>query len=288
MGRKTQALAVPEPPQRGQKYQRSYWTRTDAEVLAEWDMLSTPPAWMTFELNEALNEISEPHQAKKRITVLRLAEAYASGIGIKATLKHSATCNQSTWYGRPSLDEPGWRDDPAIANALEIATKRALWWYEREETERIARRQRQLALAQDEMVDLTGLALETLADLMLNGESERVRREAAEAVLERADVATASKGTQAHNVNIIASQGPSMAEIRHRERNRAGVPDLDTPVIGDGTDPAGHSPAPPPGIDHQDDLEVLPPPKQRHSDNGNEHEDIVIEHEVGASEDLGD
>jgi hypothetical protein len=175
---------------------------------------------MSFEVQAALDAIGEPHSRKKRCTVLRLAEARATGVSVRTVFEQDDTCNVQTWYGRGANDT-GWKDDPAIASALEVATKRAQWWQDQEEGQRIALRQKQLAATQDELVDLSALATQTLADLMMNADSEKVRLEAAETVLDRADEATARKIVAATDLSVTSNEAaPTMNEIRRRQRQR--------------------------------------------------------------------
>lgn len=198
-------------------YRRGHWAWTEQRRLQLWNPLGAPTAWMTAEVQDALDAIPEPHTRKKRCTVLRLAEARALGLGVRAVFDQEDTCNAVTWYGRKG---DGWKDEPAIKEALEIATKRAQWWQDQEEAQRITMRGRQLAATQDELVDLSKLATETLADLMMNAGSEKVRLEAAETVLDRAAAETAKKLTVEADVTSGERRGPSMADIRRRQRQR--------------------------------------------------------------------
>lgn len=208
-----------------------------------------PAAWMSYEIHEALNKIGPPHERRKRVTVLRLAEGAASGVAIRNILDRNDTCSVSTWYGQRRNNLTGWRDKPAIKSALEIATRRAHWFYDREEAARIALRQRQISQTQDEIVDLTQLATETLAALMLNAGSEKVRLEAASEILDRADEATAKKTMAEHNITIGKAEGPRMSEIMRRQRRRDGEGDI---VIL----PTGGQVPPPPVVIEQDLLEL--------------------------------
>lgn len=206
------------------QYRRGHWAWTEGRRLQTWDPLGTPASWMTHEIEQALAQIEGPHERKKRCTVLRLAEARALGLGVRSAFDQSDTCNAVTWYGREGV---GWKDDPAIAKALELATRRAQAWQDQEEVQRITLRQRQLALTQDELVDLSKLATTTLADLMMNAGSEKVRLEAAETVLDRADAATAKKSTVEADIAFGDRKGPTMSEIRRRQRRRGELAHMD-------------------------------------------------------------
>lgn len=81
---------------------------------------------MSFEVQQALEQITGDEVAKKQRTVLHLAVAIATGASQRDVFKRRDTCNRVTWYGRDG--GPGWHDDPAVAQALDVAKKRALWW----------------------------------------------------------------------------------------------------------------------------------------------------------------
>lgn len=200
-------------------YRRGHWAWSETRKVQSWDPVRYPSAWMTYEIQEALNAIPEPNSRKKRCTVLRMAEAKVNGLSIRSVFDMPDTCSTQTWYGR-TTEDPGWKDDPAIAKALELATRRAQEWQDQEEAQRMTLRQRQLSQTQDELVDLSKLATQTLAELMMNAGSEKVRLEAAETVLDRADEATAKKLVAATDITVGERKGPRMSEIRRRQRER--------------------------------------------------------------------
>ena len=89
------------------------------------------PAWISKEVHDALSALDGkgPERAKKERTVLRLAEATATGVAhrqIFANHRLYGVVNGKYWYGWK--DKAGWKDDPAVAHALDVATDRALWW----------------------------------------------------------------------------------------------------------------------------------------------------------------
>lgn len=89
------------------------------------------PEWLTYEISEALAAIQDPNAAKKEATVLRIAQAAAHGQSLTSVFDRDDTCKDDIWYGRNRKNKPrkpGWKDDPAIAHALQLATDRARWW----------------------------------------------------------------------------------------------------------------------------------------------------------------
>jgi hypothetical protein len=261
------------------RYQRGQWKEQEIARVRNWDTDTYPPAWMTLEITEALNAIEGPYLEKKRTTVLRLAEGLSSGVPIRDLLNLSDTCDGSVWYGRPSRDKTGWKDDPHIKAAYEAALQRAFWWKEQEKVQRITLRHRQLGETEDELVDMTKLALETLGELMASAESEKVRLEAAAQILDRADEVTAVKSMQSMEHSLVTSTGPTMSAIKRRRRQRDGA------IIHDDIpeDDLESLPPPPPG---GGDVSILPEP-----DGGNgsgEWQDVGEDEEYGWIDEKGE
>jgi len=153
------------------------------------------PAWLTDELYKLLNEIGGHNQRKKRTTVLRLAEAYATGGTEASVWARPECCGRVPWEGKYKHGErlPGWRDDPAIQAALAAATKRAHWWMDQAEARRIAKRTEDVAKARDKLAELAWPAVLKLGAI-LSADNLEVARKAANDILDRADEATAVKG----------------------------------------------------------------------------------------------
>jgi hypothetical protein len=84
------------------------------------------PEWLNEEVSAALLQLNGEHSAKKEATVLRLAEASASGESWTAVFARPDTCSKRVWYG--GGDKAGWQTDPIIQQALRVATARARWW----------------------------------------------------------------------------------------------------------------------------------------------------------------
>lgn len=184
-----------------------------------------PPVWMSLEVQEALNAITGEHIRKKRTTILRLAEAEASGTSKRSVFASPDCCNSAAWYGRTGRTEgydeqPGWKDDEAIAYAFELCRRRAHWYYDQLEEERIAMRRDVLAAAEDRLAEIAPAAVEVLFDVMLDAELDDVRRKAAVDALTHASSATAPKSKAETDVALeIRGGGVSMRDIRHRQRN---------------------------------------------------------------------
>jgi len=143
---------------------------------------------MTFEIRQALEKIQPPNVRKKRTTVLRLAEARANNRSQAETFKRPDVCSEATWLGqyRKGQQKPGWRDDPAIQDALALATARAQDWEDTHIARQIAKTRRQLA------THAPGAEL-SLCNLALKANSESIRRQACLDILDRADVNLTSK-----------------------------------------------------------------------------------------------
>lgn len=155
------------------------------------------PDWISGEVEAALRDVLPPTRARKHYTILRIADAAARDESIKRLLHDDPkTCSEPTWYGRYKGGEfhPGWRDDPAIARALQIASERAQRWYNTRVARSLQEAAQELALGAPE-------AAKELRRQVGHGERDTDRREAAKAVLDRAGVETAPKQSQQHSLD---------------------------------------------------------------------------------------
>jgi len=148
------------------------------------------PEWMTYELENALRQITGRHARKKRTTILRLAEGVVVGRPVTETLAMAETCSETTWYGRyeKGQKKPGWRDDPLVSQALKLATQRAQYCSDTYIAEQIKETRRLMA-------KYGPGAVHKLGGLMLTAGSESLQRLSALDILDRLDPETASKGT---------------------------------------------------------------------------------------------
>jgi plasmid maintenance system antidote protein VapI len=177
-----------------------------------WWLRDMPPetmGWMTPELRRALDEIEQPHVAKKRATVLLLASATANDVAWSTVFEDPRACNQRVWYQK-------WQHDPAIATALELATMEALHWRDAE-TARIeahVTQQRRRAIAEGSLDAVTGLRKTALS------EPSHMQIDASKVLLTLADEEAAAK--------LAAAKGkPIEVEVKglddHIERELARV-----------------------------------------------------------------
>lgn len=189
------------------------------------DPVETPPSWVSFEVMQALNKIKDPWNRKKRLTVLRVAEALASGLPIRHVFDSDDTCSTPTWYGNKNHGQPAWREQPDIANALEVARRAAQRYYDEQEIKRLKFRSRVLHTSQDRLAELTQLAVESLGFLMVASESDETRRKAAVDVLTHAAPETAPKSQDQRRLELhMDGDGMTMRDILNRERR---MPDAD-------------------------------------------------------------
>jgi hypothetical protein len=164
------------------------------------------PDWLSAEVNEALSRIGGDNVPKKEKTVLLLAQASAVGEPWVKIFGRKDTCSSKIWYGwiekASGLRHPGWQDDVAIGQALEVATRRARWWMR-------VRQGRAVEAALDTIVEAAPDAAEQLVRMATRG-AVRVRvgdedapvntavaapeiLRAINSLLDRADLKTASK-----------------------------------------------------------------------------------------------
>ncbi|GIK73819.1 MAG: hypothetical protein BroJett021_28070 [Chloroflexota bacterium] len=159
---------------------------------------------MTFEIQQALEAITGApgHLRRKRVTVLRVAQAQAAGEPLTSVWSRNGACSKETWYGetRNGVRRPGWRDEPEVQHALELARRRAEWWLN-------VREGRALQRTLDVIVEAAPTAAMQLARMATQGimcvrrgetmvEEEVKAAEVVKAInslLDRADSSTASK-----------------------------------------------------------------------------------------------
>lgn len=183
------------------------------------------PDWLTPEIDEALAAITNPHAAKKQLTVLLVAQALATGQPVSAVFQRDDTCKADIWYGAKRRTtgkrKPGWKEDPAIATALHLATERARWWVRVKQGQAV-----QSAL--DILMDAGEAAAQQLANMVRMGvlvfdfgaDGMELRRadvghvlEASKQILDRVSAATATKAT----TEVI---GMSLEEWRAIQKQR--------------------------------------------------------------------
>lgn len=166
------------------------------------------PDWLTYEVEQALAAIDGEHVAKKEATVLRLAQAIAAGESQAAVFRLPGTCSKNIWHGVG--DKTGWKDDPAIARALHLATERARWWVR-------IKQGRAIQDSLDILVDGAETAAQQLVNMVKMGvlvfdfgaDGLELRRaevghvlEASKQILDRVSALTATKAPEAVKIQI--------------------------------------------------------------------------------------
>lgn len=181
------------------------------------------PEWMTFEVHEACARIGGNDVVKKEITVLRLAEAIATGQAESSVFERADTCNSKYWYGwtdkKNGKRHIGWRNQPTIKRALEVATARARWWMR-------VKQGRAVENALDVLTDSVEAVAGQLVRIAVQGRASVMRDElsgfeaasvqeivkAANSVLDRVSEATAAKGA----VGVEHRVGKDVTELLER------------------------------------------------------------------------
>ena len=265
-------------------FKAGYFLERQRAALRGLNPIDAPPSWIDEELRDALNAIEGPHERKKRTTVLRLAEAKASGLSVKNVFESEDCCSSPIWYGRKKpYEKEGWMDYPDITRAYELAERKAHAFYDHLEEQRMAMRRHILDDTQDRLTEISGAAVEVLLDIMLDDTAASdVRRKAAVDALTHAAPETAPKSQTESKIDLgVTTTGPSMRDIRNRRRQLPdrtvdvdvkvpeGVPALEVVVDEDGPPP------PPPGGLKIPAVGLYDEPPTIVSDNGHgEEEDL--------------
>lgn len=161
--------------------------------------------WLTDEIQEKLRAIKNPHAAKKRTTIIRLAFAQAMQVPIREIFAQKDVCNEATWYTK-------WQYEPEIRAAYDACCRRALDWVDEELAgqEECYRRQRRLGIAK-----WSAVAPDALGAVMLGHEQKGADRiSAANSLITWADPEAAGKaqpppppdgGVDIQNVGLLTS-----------------------------------------------------------------------------------
>jgi hypothetical protein len=166
------------------------------------------PEWLTPQIDEALAAIDDPHAVKKQLTVLLIAQALATGESITAVLERDDTCKSDIWYGakrRNGSRKSGWREDPHIAAALQLATERARWWVRVKQGQAVQN-------ALDTLIDVAEDAAGNIVSAIRYGQLVFLRAD--EAVIKQASVAEVLKAsTEALDRISAATASKSTTEV---------------------------------------------------------------------------
>lgn len=190
--------------------------------------------WLTDEIRQLLRGITNPHAAKKRATIIRLAFAQANQQPMRDVFGQPDTCAENIWYMK-------WRYDPVIAKAFDACCERALEWRD-QETARIEAYYRQERLRS--IAELSAQAPLALANVMNDKEAGGAHRiSAADRLIQLADPDLAQKigapamgGDGGQVVNLFAGWQDNELDqlIANLETAESGSPVGETPPIGEG------------------------------------------------------
>lgn len=173
------------------------------------------PEWLTYEIEQALAAISGDQVAQKEGMVLRMAQAVAQGMTQRELFRQPGTCAKNTWHG--VRGKPGWKDDQAIAHALELATQRARWWVRVKEGRAVENALNALIeVAEDAAGNVVSairygqLTFYRETDVVIKQASVAEVLKASTEVLDRISAATAAKSTTVQKLD--ADQFAAIAE----------------------------------------------------------------------------
>lgn len=138
--------------------------------MAEWEQAAA----------DQLNRLQEPHRDKKRATVIALVDARLAGHPEETVWRQPHTCARNTYHAK-------WKHDPVFCDVLDRVTQMATSW-------RDTRAVRALALAAENLALVSPAAVAQLA-ARLKSDDEGIVLRAAIAILDRAGLETAPKGT---------------------------------------------------------------------------------------------
>lgn len=168
------------------------------------DPLQLPYSWVTEEVSLALDRITVGDLTKRRRTIMMMADAVASGNrDIGDVIADETTVGHSVWY-------QDMKGDPVVEEVYALALSVARHWYDQLEGHRMLKRASVVEQARDNLVDLTGMAIEVMADMLGDPETPAtVRRQLIVDILDRADEETGVKSTHV----VRSSKEQSMKEL---------------------------------------------------------------------------
>ena len=201
---------TPEKRQPHREWVPSKWTvmgRSQPSV----DPLQLPYSWVTEEVSLALDRIVVGDLTKRRRTIMMMADAVASGNrDIGDVIADETTVGHSVWY-------QDMKGDPVVEEVYALALSVARHWYDQLEGHRMMKRASVVEQARDNLVDLTGMAIDVMADMLGDPETPAtVRRQLIVDILDRADEETGVKSTHV----VRGSKEPSMKELGLLRRQR--------------------------------------------------------------------
>lgn len=132
----------------------------------------------TEEAARILGQLSEPHLAKKRATIIALVDARLSGASEESVWGRPETCSRTVYHNK-------WKKDSTFARVLAEVTRLAQGWEDGRTALALAGAARALALASPKAVG-------RLVDMLTSLEDAVVVRSAI-AILDRAGMETATK-----------------------------------------------------------------------------------------------
>ena len=203
------------PPNEGVVLPRRQWVPSKWTTMGRSqpavDPLNLPYSWVTEEVSAAMDRIVTGDLTKRRRTILMMADAVASGNrDIGDVIADDTTVSHSTWYQKMKGDE-------VVEEVYALALSVARHWYDQLEGHRMMKRASVVEQARDNLVDMTKVAIEVLADMLGDPDTPAsVRRQLIVDVLDRADEETAAKSTHV----VTSRQAPSMKEIGRGRRER--------------------------------------------------------------------
>lgn len=154
--------------------------QNDAQLLAA-QLADQSATWSgAAEILAAFDRLDNPHAQKKRDTIIALVDARLAGRSEETVWRLPQCCSRNTYHSK-------WKQEPAFAHALELATQTARGWKDGEAMRALSESARRLALA-------SPLAVTKLIE-RLGSVDETIIVRAAVAILDRAGTETAGKAS---------------------------------------------------------------------------------------------
>lgn len=139
------------------------------------------------------------HERKKKDTILALVDARLAGVTEESVWRRAGTCNRSTWHEK-------WKKDRLIAEVLENVYRAAAGWKDGRAAAALAEAAEMLKLESPNSV-------RTVVFLRDRAKDEKVRIRAALGILDRADVKTATKSSEATTHQVDEALGRMIEKV---------------------------------------------------------------------------